>query len=180
VKYFTPELIPKGQSDDDQVLGEQEQDWDEACDRYAAYLNTVLPQFPGGLRKIEDSYYLHDAMVCSMSRREQSFVVTLRLDPPPQSILTFVYDLMEDPVIVKDAVPGGWFGAGSPVLWQYNEIGMVEGDPPTWRESLLLSNGWELKLHFRDIRVEEAQAVLPTPGQVASGVSFVLQHTGRG
>jgi hypothetical protein len=180
MKYFTPELIVMGQSDNDQVLNEQERLWEEAGDRYVAYLNTVLPRFPTGLRKIEASYYLHDGIVCSMSRREQSFVMTLQLDPPPQSLLTFVYDLVEDPVVIKDAVPRGWFEVGPIVLWQYNEIELVEGNPPTWRESLLLSNGWELKLHFRDVHVEEAQAVLPIPRQVATGVSFVLQHAVQG
>jgi hypothetical protein len=63
------------------------------------------------------------------------------------------------------------------VDWQYNEIKMVAGNPPTWRESLLLSNGWELTLHFREVAVQEVQAVLPVPRTgAAAGVSFVLQH----
>ena len=47
--------------------------------------------------------------------------------------------------------------------WQYDEIEMVEGEPPTWRQSILLSNGWEVTLPFRDVRVEEAEALLPPP-----------------
>jgi hypothetical protein len=180
MKYFTPELIVRGQSDDDQVLTEQERLWEEAGDRYVAYLDTVRPRFPPGLQKIDESFYLHDAIVCSLSRREQAFVMTLRLDTPPQSMLTFVYDLVEDPIIIKDALPVECYGIGSIVLWQYNEIEMVDGNPATWRESLLLSNGWELKLHFRDVQVEEAQAVLPPPQQVTAGVSFVQQHADRG
>jgi len=165
MNYFTPPLIVMGQSDDDQILNEQERLWEEAADRYVAYLDTVRPRFPPGLRKIDESYYLHDALVCSMSRRQQAFVMTLRLDPPPQSILTFVYDLVEDPVVIEDAIPRECFGVGPIVEWQYNEIEMIASDPPTWRESLLLSNGWELKLHFRDVHVEEDQAVLPTPSR---------------
>ncbi len=180
MKYFTPALIALGRSDDDRVLDEQERLWEEAGEHYVAYLDTVRPRFPAGLRRIDESYYLHDAIVCSMGRRQQTFVMVLRLDPAPQSILTFTYDLVEDPVIIKDAIPQEEFGGGPLVEWQYNEIEMVEGNPPTWRESLLLSNGWELRLHFRDVRVEEAQAVLPTPGQVTPGVSFVLQGTGPG
>jgi hypothetical protein len=180
MKYFTPELLVMGRSTDDRILDEQDRLWEEAGDRYVAYLDTVRPRFPAGLRKIDESYYLHDAIVCSMGRRDQTFVMVLRLDPPPQSILTFTYDLVEDPVIIEDAVPRACFGIGPLVEWQYNEIEMAEGDPPTWRESLLLSNGWELRLHFRDVRCEEAQAVLPIPEQVAPGVSFVLQHATPG
>jgi hypothetical protein len=180
MKYFTPELIVMGQSDDDRVLDEHERLWEEAGDRYVAYLDTVPPRFPPGLRKIDESYYPHDAIVCGMGRRGQELDLILRLDTPPQSILTFTYDLVEDPVIVADAIPPECFGIGPTVLWQYNEIEMVPGEPPTWRESLLLSNGWEVKLHFRDVQVQEAQAVLPAPRQGVTGVSFVVQHAARG
>jgi hypothetical protein len=176
MKYFTPELIVMGQSQDDRILREQERLWDEAGERYVAYLDTVRPHFPPGLRQIDESYYLHDAIIRVMGRRGQSFVVVLQLDTPPQSILTFTYDLIEDPVIVKDALPPEHLGTGSVVGWEYNEIEMVPGNPPMWRESLLLSNGWEVKLHFRDVQVQEVQAVLPAPRHEVAGVSFVLQH----
>jgi hypothetical protein len=180
LKYFTPDLIVMGQSDDDRVFNEQERLWEEAGDRYVAYLDTVRPYFPAGLRQIDESYYLHDAVVRGMGTRAQFFVVILQLDTPPQSILTFTYDLVEEPVIIKDALPPECRGTGPIVDWQYNEIEMVAGDPPTWQESLLLGNGWELRLHFRDVAVQEVQAVLPTPKQGAAGVSFVLQHAGQG
>jgi hypothetical protein len=176
MKYFTPELIVMGQSLDDQIAQEQERLWEEAGERYVAYLDTIRPHFPPGLRQIDESYYLHDAIIRGMGRRGQFFVVILQLDTPPQAILTFTYDLVEDPVIVKDALPPEYSGTGPIVDWEYNEIEMVPGNPPTWRESLLLSNGWELKLHFRDVQVQEVQAVLPTPRHGVAGVSFVLQH----
>ena len=180
MKYFTPELIVMGQSKDDQILSEQERRWEVAGDRYVAYLDTVRPQFPPGLRLIDESYYLHDATVQGLGRRGQSFVMILQLDAPPQSILTLTYDLVEDPIIIKDALPLEPSGTGPVVDWQYNELQIAPGNPPTWRESLLLSNGWELALHFRDVRVEEVQAVLPAPRNGApAGVSFVLQHADR-
>jgi hypothetical protein len=177
MNYFTPELIIMGQSEDDATLNEQERLWESAGGRYIAYLDSVRPRFPSGLRRLDENYYLHDAIVCSLGRGERTLVMTLRLDPPPQSILTLVYDLVEDPIIIKDALPPGCSDIGPVAEWQYNEIEMVDGNPPTWRELLLLSNGWELKLHFRDVHVEEAQAVLPMPEEVATGVSFNLQNT---
>jgi hypothetical protein len=53
------------------------------------------------------------------------------------------------------------------VDWQYDEIEMVPGDPPTWAQSILLSNGWEARLHFRDVQVLEAQALIPAPHPAA-------------
>jgi len=32
-----------------------------------------------------------------------------------------------------------------------------------WWQSILFSNGWEVNLHFRAVRVEEADALLPAP-----------------
>ena len=180
MKYFTPQLIVMGQSKDDQILEEQQRLWDEAGERYVAYLDSVRPRFPTGLRQIDESYYLHDAIIRGMGRRGEVFVMILQLDTPPQSILTFTYDLVEDPIIRKNVLPEEICGTGSVVDWQYNELEMVPGKPPNWRESLLLSNGWELTLHFRDVHVQEVQAVLPAPRNgTVSGILFVREPTAQ-
>jgi hypothetical protein len=163
VKFFTPELIEMGSSDDDRILNEQDRLWDEAGDRYVAYLDTVRPQFPPGLRKIDESYYLHDAVIRGMGRVDRSFVIVLQLDTPPHSLLTFTYDLVEEPVINPDVYPADQRTPAHCVDWQYDEIEMVPGEPPTWVNTILLSNGWEVRLHFRDIQVQEAQALIPAP-----------------
>jgi hypothetical protein len=176
VKYFTPQLIAMGQTHDDRILDEQERLWDEAGDRYLAYLDTVRPQFPPGLRRIDASYYLHDAVVRSMGRHNHSLLIVLQLDTPPHSLLTFTYDLVRDPVIRKDVLPQLSQGSAHYVEWEYDEIEMIPGEPPTWAQSILLSNGWEVRLEFRDVQVQEAQALIPMPrdglaGVVVSGVS---------
>jgi hypothetical protein len=177
MRFFTPDLIIMGQSQDERVLGAQSRPWEEAGDRYVAYLDTVRPRFPVGLRQIDERYYLHDALLAGMGRRGASFVIVLQLDTPPQSLLTFTYDLVDDPTIVKDALPAELCGSGPIASWQYDEIEMVPGDPPTWRQSILLSNGWELSLHFRDVQVQEVQAVLLAPRNgAAGGVSFVMHQ----
>ena len=90
-------------------------------------------------------------------------MVVLQLDTPPQSLLTLTYELVEEPRIDPEALPEAVRSKGPVVEWQYDEVEKVAGGPPTWRQSVLLSNGWEVTLHFRDVRVEEAQALLPTP-----------------
>jgi hypothetical protein len=170
MKYFTSELIARGQADDEQSLEEQDRLWEEAADRYVRYLDTIRPAFPAGLRQIDTSYYLHDAEVLGMGHDGRTFGLALRLDTPPRSLLTFTYDLVSDPVIDREALtPECRFGGGS-VLWQYNEIEQGPGDPPTWVESILFSNGWEVCLHFRDIKVQELQAILPPSRNEVPGI----------
>jgi hypothetical protein len=168
VKYFTPELIVMGRSEESQVLNEQDRLWEEAGDRYVAYLDTIRHEFPSGLRHIDESYYLHDAVIRGMGQEGRSFVIVLQLDTPPHSLLTFTYDLVDDPTIDREALPGDYRCTGTRVDWQYNEIERVPGEPTTWRESILLSNGWEVRLHFRDVKVQEVQALLPAPGAAIS------------
>lgn len=57
---------------------------------------------------------------------------------------------------------------------------MVEGAPPTWRQSILLSNGWQLTLHFRDIQVQEVEALLPAPKNGAlAGTHVMMPQSSR-
>lgn len=74
---------------------------------------------------------------------------------------------MGEPVIQQDVLPAAYQSTGGYVDWQYDEIEMVEGEPPTWRQSILFSNGWEVTLRFCAVRVEAADALLPAPGNGA-------------
>jgi hypothetical protein len=71
--------------------------------------------------------------------------------------------LVEDPVIDQAAPASEYSSTAGVVDWQYDEIERVEGEPPTWAQSILFGNGWEVRLHFRDVRIEEIQALLPVP-----------------
>ena len=165
MKYFTADLIARGQSDDSRVLNEVETLWDERCARYQAHLSSFREQLCPGLRHIEDNYYLHDAKVRGIGHQAGTFVIVLQLDTPPHSLLTFRYELVEPPGIDRDVLPESARSAGDAVEWQYDEIDKVGGQPPTWRQSILLNNGWEVMLHFRDVKIEEMQAILPVSGK---------------
>jgi len=177
MKYFTQDLIVRGQSRDDRVLNEVEALWDENCALYAAYLDSIKDRLPPGLRQRIDSYYLHDAVIRAMGRKASSFVIVIQLDTPPHSIVNFTYDLLSEPIILKDTLPLDLCGTASIVDWQYDEIELVPGQSPTWRQSILLNNGWQLTLHFRDVQVQEVQALIPTPLDGAAVVdAFALPH----
>jgi hypothetical protein len=98
-----------------------------------------------------------------MGRRDGELVLVLQPAGPPQPLLAFTHGLVGEPIIRRDVLPAAYQSAGGCVDWQYDEIEMVDGQPPTWRQSVLLSNGWEVILHFRAVRVEVAEALLPAP-----------------
>ena len=161
MKHFTRELIEMGRSREHAILNRQEELWDEACDRYFGQLDAIKDEMPPGLRRLVDGYYLHDAAVRGMGQRGRTFLVVLHLDTPPRSLLTLSYELVEDPMIDRTALPPELSARGGSVDWQHDEIERVPGEPPTWAQSVLLSNGWEVRLHFRDVQVQEVQSLLP-------------------
>jgi hypothetical protein len=64
-------------------------------------------------------------------------------------------------------LPAEYQSTAGIVDWQYDEIEMADGEPTTWWQSILFSNGWEVTLHFRTVRIEAAEALLPAPGNGA-------------
>lgn len=160
MKYFTPELLLAYGSNDPAVYKDADARWDQACDRHAAFLASVDHLLPAGLRRLE-GYNLHDARVHEIGVRDGGFVVVLRLGSPPKHLLTLTYDLVEEAVIQPEALAVELRFSSPIPEWQYDELEMVPGEPPSWRQSVLLSNGWELTLHFRDVRVEEFRPLLP-------------------
>ena len=163
MKYFTPDLIVAYGSDDPAIWKEAAARWDDVCEQYNSILVSLKPGFPPGLRQIEDSYSLHDAVIQGMGRRGGTFVIVLQLDTPPQSLLTFTYDLVEEPIVQREVLPTEYRSTDGHIDWQYDEIKRALDQPPTWRQSILLSNGWEIVLHFRDVQVTEIQALIPVP-----------------
>ena len=61
--------------------------WEEAVERYEAYLQTIRPDLPASVRQLLDGFYLHDANVLSMGRQGNTFIIVLQLDVPPHDLL---------------------------------------------------------------------------------------------
>jgi hypothetical protein len=176
MKYFTPELIARNQVDDNAIQNEVEAIWDLRIEEYDRYLAGVKHLFTPGLKLVADGYYLHDADVHAIGRSGDQLVFVLQFDTVQRTLLVLRYQLVEEPRIDHDALPEVARIGGGP-MWQYDEVELVEGDPPTWRQSILLSNGWEVTLHFRDVLVEEIEAILPAPRQSSFSAPADLPQT---
>jgi hypothetical protein len=163
MKYFTRERYLTFQNFDDAAMDAADADWEDTIDRYEAYLQTIRPDMPESVRQLLDGFYLHDARVLSMGRRDETFVISLQLDVPPKELLTLTYTLIGPPEINKKPFEDG---QNTPApWWLYEEIEQVEeGGRKHFVQSILLSNGWEITLPFSDVQVSRAEPVYPLPG----------------
>jgi len=163
MKFFIPQLMERFGSSDPEISDQANAQWQAAGDRYDAYLTQVAPDLPEGIRHIQDNYSLHDAVVFGMGQQERRFVIILRLDTPLQDMLILTYDLLTEPEIQRDVLPSK-HQCSARVEWMYDEVELDTRKPPACTQSILLSNGWEVRLCFRDVHVQEMQPVLPLCG----------------
>lgn len=166
MKYFTPDLYVHLQDQDDAAMDAADAAWEAASQRYDAYLQTILPDLPASVRQLLDGYCLHDAEVLSAGRQGDAFVILLRLDVPPNDWLSITYMLTEAPVIDRSVFPTEH--RTSYMGWLYEELEVRDTvDRNHYLHSILFSNGWEIQVPFRDVRLATVQPVYPCSGQAA-------------
>jgi hypothetical protein len=163
MKFFTPQLMERFGSSDPEISDQATAQWQATSDRYDAYLTQVEPDLPKGIRRIQDNYSLHDAVVFGMGQQESCFVIILRLGTPLQEFLILTYDLVMEPEIQRDVLPSKHRCAAR-VEWMYDEVEPDPEKPLACAQSILFSNGWEVRLRFRDVHVQQMQPVLPLCG----------------
>lgn len=160
MKHFTPERYLALQNFSQSAMDAADANWEEAVDRYESYLETIRPEMPEAVRQLLDGFYLHDARVLSMGRRGDNFAIVLQLDVPPNDLLTIVYNLAGPPEIDEQAFPT----QGLVPEWLHEEIELAgEGDKKHFVHSILFSNGWEVRLPFRDVQMTTFYPMFPYP-----------------
>lgn len=164
MKYFTPDLYIRLQEREPDAMDAADAAWADAAQRYDSYLQTILPELPPAVRQLFDGYYLHDAEVLSAGRQGDTFVILLQLDVPPNDLLSLTYTLVAEPSIDRAALPPEH---RSPrMTWQYEELEVCgSGETKHYRHAILFSNGWEIQLPFRDVRLATVQPIYPCPRQ---------------
>jgi hypothetical protein len=168
MKYFTPQRYVALQDfSSDAAMDAADAAWEQAVEQYDAYYRSVDNALPAKYRRLQETYYLHDAVILFLGQQGDRFVIALQLDPPPQQILQLSYELAGEPRIYRDVLPSIYCDRRS-ASWQYDEVELVSQDPLVCVHSILLSNGWEVQLPFRVLQIEEAQALLPAPRNESS------------
>jgi hypothetical protein len=163
MKYFTPELLERFRSQDDQVASVASDEWEKRLKEYEDYLCSVRSQLPSQLRLILERYHLHDAQVLFAASLGETCQINLRLDAPPQNSLLLNYELIHQPSVIQHQ---GNLSPNLPISWLYDEVEVLHGRsrlflPQTsFQHSILLTNGLELQIpfrHFNYFQVEKQQ-----------------------
>ena len=60
MNYFTPDLLERFGSEDDQVALAAQDELEQRSRQYAEHLKGILPKLPPRFREMQERFYLHD------------------------------------------------------------------------------------------------------------------------
>jgi hypothetical protein len=159
MKYFTPELYVRLQEFDTDAMDRVDAEWEAAQERYEERLRelgAVLQPFAQRLENV----LLHDATVRTITRGQDRLTIELLTDRSPKEVVTLTYSLAGEPFINRNALPEQH--RGGMMQYQYDELDVLETvGPACLTHSILFSNGWEMRVPFRDLHVAVAEAIYP-------------------
>jgi hypothetical protein len=201
MKYFTPERhLRLGNLDSEAEFLATLQEWEDANTDYLAHLESIRAKLPPELLRLYGEVHLHDAHVLSAYQQDepewvlaqehglggvggglggvvagpvpsQQFVITLQPDVDARRLVVLTYSVTQEP-LVRTVLPPD--RCSTCALWTYDELDLdaPEEGRPTFRHDVLLSNGEELTIHFRSVKVSRPlrllSAVPPRAVQAAS------------
>ncbi len=154
MKYFTPELYIRGNSPDDAVVEGIEDEWERAIRRYRRHWNKIKRAFPEGVRRFEEARVcLHDAQLLHMGREQDRLLLVLEMEPPARNLVILTFTLLGEPEITTGVLPENL--RESRPYWLYEEFNLDRQQ--TCGFEVFFSNGWALRLRFRDFQFVVAQ-----------------------
>jgi hypothetical protein len=170
VRHFTSKRIVglQDRSDKQRFLDTLE-DWEDAATAYRVQLSRIQHALPSALRRLVQTVSLHDAWVIDISQGQRTrFTVILQPESDPLRQVVLAYSLSAPVEIIEDALPEA--ARSRPLQWLYDELDVApagdagseasEVEAGTFLHSILLSNGWEVKVRFRSVTVTRPVSLL--------------------
>jgi hypothetical protein len=174
MKFFTPELLERVASFDDEVADAADGEWERAITRYQRRWQKIQAAFPREVRRFQDEgVCLHDAEVLTMGTREGVFFIVLRRDAPSQDLVLLNFTLEGEAQISPGTLPAD--NASGPVTWMYEEFDLDRSRK--CRIEVLLSNGWSVRLVFRHFHYVLAQQVIPGAGPTPTSKGVAVSRS---
>lgn len=158
MKYATPELLARFNSNDEEIATQADKEWEAASEQYVKYLETIKHVLPSATQMLLEKYYLHDAQVLSFTEQSHTaykLLILLRLDTPPFGTIEIAYYLNGKPEYIdhEKHLP-----SLNPLVWLQDEFEV--GHCATFLHSILFSGGKELRIPFINMEVKHVTKML--------------------
>jgi hypothetical protein len=169
MRYFTPELLARCRSLDEDVAEAAAAEWEKAIAEYRTRLEAIRPHLPRDARRLMARVNLHDAKVIAFEfgHKRPTFSVLLQLEgsqPRLGKMVQLSYHVVAGEhggvKTKKHGQPGEATHAKSWVL--YDEFN-VDEERAFFTHSLLLSDGREIEVRFHNLRVRSLEEVVTPP-----------------
>lgn len=159
MRFFTPDLVVRFNSDDDGAADAADAEWEAAVKRYRDYLRLLRPRMPSAVQKLIN-LNLHDADLLAVEQAiepvspfpdEPSWaavaILSVNVRGTVHSLLYALWDrLREHPA------PADWPFSHERCHWLYDEIDAA-GDRRAFWHRILLSDGRILEVPFTSVVV---------------------------
>jgi hypothetical protein len=183
MKYFTQARFQAcGDLSEEKAFLAAQAEWEQAITDYNGRLAHIWERLPASVRGLLKGVYLHDSRVIDMYESGRNrFTISLQpLSLPGKRVILHYTRLVGKPIDMLDTFPPEFRSA--PLRLLYDELDLepeskAEG-VPILRHNLLFSNGHELLVRFRKVRVEYGTPRPPAPLS-APAQSDTLVHPGR-
>jgi hypothetical protein len=157
-------------------------EWELALAQYSSQLQELTPRLKGALARFARRESLHDAQVLDIGTNERRVTILVQEEIVP-NLLSLTYFLVDAPMINRNVLPDEHRSAHT--LWLYDEIDIdpemvfnpklriqekasavsvsvvgKEEWKPIFLHSILLSNGWEIRLRFHRLAASRMRSLL--------------------
>ena len=143
--------------------------WDREQDAYEAELKRDWARYPEAVRLYLDSVRLHaGVLVADGPTDENRYQLVVRTDNPSREFVEFSYLLTEQPEVLDAGFPAD-LRSDTP-HWLYDEFEVTPNLPAAmslFTHSILLSDGRELRVRFRDLEMRRFTPLLTAIGAPA-------------
>lgn len=172
MKFFTPELYLRYNSDDDAEADQAESQWEAAIRCYRSHLKELAPSLPRRVKTLAEEVCLHDAEILAL--KEDAPDARRPLFPIPVGILSMkqgsefanIVYILWDKIAATRPIEDWPFSASRP-QWLYDEIDREGEEGGLYWQRILWSDGRVVAIPFVDVIVqsyslrETETAILP-------------------
>jgi hypothetical protein len=143
MKYFTPELLREGNTDNSLIYHEFDEIWDQNIHSYHRYLRSIGPNMPSQIKRLAHGICLHDGEILDWSKSSLSIRC--------RGVLYYINFTLDETI----PAPGnGPVLSGLPFdvagkVWLYDELQLLA--PGRYLFEILTSNGRILRFRFIDV-----------------------------